>query len=76
MQYSVKYELGFIQQTKPTKPNLPNQTYQTEPNKPNIPNQTQQAKPINLNYITKPTKPNLPNKTFQRDKITAPALDS
>ena len=36
--------------TKPTKPSLPNQTYQT---KPNPPNQTDQ------------TKPNLPNQTYQ-----------
>ena len=33
-------------QNKPTKQNLPNQTYQTTPTKPNLPNQT---------YLTKPT---------------------
>ena len=37
---------------QPTKPNLPNQTYQAKLTKPNLPNQT---------YQIKPTKPNLPN---------------
>ena len=40
---------------KPTKTNLPNQTYQTKPTKQNLPNKT---------YQTKPTKPNLPNQTY------------
>ena len=30
-------------QNKPTKQNLPNQTYQTTPTKPNLPNQALQA---------------------------------
>ena len=42
--------------TKPTKPNLPNQTYQTKPTKPNLPNQT---------YQTKPTKPNPPKQLVE-----------
>ena len=40
-------------QTKPTKPNLPNQTHLT---KPNLPNQTYQTYQTNQ---TKPTKPNV-----------------
>ena len=49
-------------QTKPTKPDLPNLTYQTKPTKPNLPNQSYQTKP---NIQTKPTKSNLLNKTYQ-----------
>ena len=54
-------------QTKPTKLNLPNQTYETKPTKPNLPSQT---------YQNKYTKPNLPYPTFQRDKIAAPKVNS
>ena len=59
-----------MQNTKPTKPNPPNQTYQTKPTKPNLPNQTFQTKPTkpnlpNQTYQTKPTKPNPPNQTYQ-----------
>ena len=56
--------------TKPSKPNLPNQTYKTKPTKPNLPNQPNQTKPTKPNitnqiYPTKSTKPNLPNQTYQ-----------
>ena len=47
-----------ILQTKPTKPNLLNQT---NPTKPNLPNQT---------YQTKPTKPNPPNQTYWSKQST------
>merc|ERR1712055_1222066 len=45
-----------VAHAKPTKPKLPNQTYQTKPTKPNLPNQT---------YQIKTTKPNLPTQTYQ-----------
>ena len=47
--------------TKPTKPNLPNQTYQTKPTKPNLLNQTYQ----NRTYQTKLSQPSLLNPTYQ-----------
>ena len=43
---------------KPTKSNLPKQTYQTKATKPNLPNQTKPTKP-NQTYQTNPT--NNPN---------------
>ena len=57
--------LNQTYQTKCTRPNLRNQTYQTKPNKPNLINQTYQTKPNlpNQTYQTKPTYPNLPNQS-------------
>ena len=39
-------------QTKPSKLNLPNQTYQTKPTKPNLPDQTYQIKPAKPNLLS------------------------
>ena len=66
--------LSRSNQTKPTEPNLPNQTSQTKLPKPNLPNQAYQTKFTkpnipNQTYQNKPTKPNLPHQTH-RTKIT------
>ena len=56
-------------QTKPAKPNLPNQTYKTKPAKQNLQNHAYHTKPTKPNqtilnvacqaYWTRPTKPKL-----------------
>ena len=51
-------------QTKPIKPNIPNQTFKTKPTKPYQQNKF---------YQTKPTKP---NQNDQRNKSKAPKLNS
>ena len=58
-----------IEWLKPTKPNLPNQTYSNEPTKPNLPNHAYQTEPTKPNlpnyaYQTMPTKTNRPNQTY------------
>ena len=53
----INVRMNLSNRTKPTKPNLPIQTYQTKPAKPNLPKQIKLSLPSTLNqpYQTKIT---------------------
>ena len=65
----LSHNLSEFYKTKPSKQNLPRQTYQIKSTKPNLPNQPTKPNLPNQTYQTKPTKPNPPNKTSRTNKI-------